>query len=63
MKEINLKFKNEADYNSFKVLLDTGFIELTKFYDSKKSYNNSLGVRRIYANIWQQLEGIKDAAE
>lgn len=63
MKEINLKFKNEVDYNSFKVLLDTGFTELTKFYDGKRDYKNSLAVRTIYATIWNQLEGQKDVVE
>lgn len=63
MKEINLKFKTEADYNGFKILLDTGYIELTKFYDGKKDYEDSLGVRKIYAAIWQQLEEQKNVAE
>lgn len=62
MKEINLKFKTEAEYTGFKVLLDTGFIELTKFYDGKKNYKNSLGVRKVYAAVWQQLEEQKNVA-
>ena len=57
MKEILLKFKTEDEFNGFRFMLDSGFCKLTEMFDEQKDYSSSLGVRKRYADIWQQIEG------
>ena len=63
MKKITLKFDSEDKFNRFRFMLETGCSVLTKHYEKNNQLDQSLGVRQHYAEVWQQIEEQKNAAE